>query len=145
MPITLGDTTITGLIAGGILDADVIVSNTLVANSIPSSKLLYGTTRSIVANGYIRLPTGLIIQWGGGHTVSTATIAWYSATISFPIAFPTACVCVYQTSTTAPAEVASNFVAVPSTGSWTTSSFTSRLRKLQTGGTFTSSYIAIGY
>lgn len=41
--------------------------------------------RSIGATGYIKLPGGLIVQWGTG-SFSTAGSA-----ISFPISFPTAC------------------------------------------------------
>jgi hypothetical protein len=41
---------------------------------------------SLSANGYQRLPSGLIIQWGSGTTPGSGTTA-----VSFPIAFPTAC------------------------------------------------------
>ena len=44
-------------------------------------------TKSLAANGYQKFPGGLIIQWG----TSGAT------TVTFPIAFPTACRCVQLT------------------------------------------------
>lgn len=42
---------------------------------------------SMTANGYQRLPNGLILQWGN-VSIGTDT----SVTVTFPIAFPTACV-----------------------------------------------------
>lgn len=42
-------------------------------------------TFSLAANGYQKLPSGLIIQWGA------ATPSGGTATITFPIAFPVAC------------------------------------------------------
>ena len=47
---------------------------------------LLGTSGK-TANGYIKLPDGLIIQWGRGASVSGET----TAETTFPIAFPTAC------------------------------------------------------
>ena len=46
-------------------------------------------TSSKAANGYQKLPSGLIVQWGtftGNNTANT------SDNVVFPIAFPTACV-----------------------------------------------------
>ncbi|MFN4328293.1 MAG: gp53-like domain-containing protein [Limnobacter sp.] len=42
---------------------------------------------SLSANGYQRLPSGLIVQWG----TSAAVAADATVTVTFPIAFPTAC------------------------------------------------------
>jgi hypothetical protein len=42
-------------------------------------------TQSLAANGYVKLPNGFIIQWG----TSTGSRAGY--TVTFPLAFPTAC------------------------------------------------------
>ncbi len=47
---------------------------------------LLGTSGK-TANGYVKLPDGLIIQWGRGASVSGET----TAETTFPIAFPTAC------------------------------------------------------
>lgn len=47
---------------------------------------LLGTSGK-TANGYIKLPDGLIIQWGRGASVSGET----TAETTFPIAFPAAC------------------------------------------------------
>lgn len=50
---------------------------------------------SLFSNGYQRLPSGLIIQWG------TATVSGSSgaANVTFPIAFPTACLSALANST----------------------------------------------
>ena len=50
-----------------------------------------GTNTQLTANGYQRLPSGLIIQWGI-RTTTGATV------VNFPIAFPTACLSVNATS-----------------------------------------------
>lgn len=44
---------------------------------------------SLAANGYQKLPSGLIIQWGSGSLNYTTAIQ--IVTITFPIAFPNAC------------------------------------------------------
>jgi hypothetical protein len=43
---------------------------------------------SKTSNGYTKLPNGMILQWG---TSSTTTANYAVGTITFPIAFPTAC------------------------------------------------------
>jgi hypothetical protein len=51
-----------------------------------------GTNQSLVANGYQKLPGGTIIQWGSVNSSSGG-----AATLTFPIAFPTACRSVIMT------------------------------------------------
>ncbi|ARV17415.1 hypothetical protein AEP_00453 [Curvibacter sp. AEP1-3] len=46
---------------------------------------------SLGANGYQRLPTGLIVQWGGGVTAGS------SVTVTFPVAFPSQMLAAYAT------------------------------------------------
>lgn len=46
---------------------------------------------SFLANGYQRLPSGLIIQWGVANATDPGT------TVTFPVAFPTACLAVTAT------------------------------------------------
>jgi hypothetical protein len=51
-------------------------------------------TGSLLAgNGYQRLPSGLIVQWGTSGSIAQGT----SGSITFPIAFPVECVGVYPT------------------------------------------------
>lgn len=57
------------------------------------SELLKGITdKSLAASGYQKLPGGVILQWGTGPSSGTlAAGATGSGTITWPIAFPTAC------------------------------------------------------
>lgn len=48
--------------------------------------------RNLSVNGYQKLPGGLILQWGRASTSAAGTAA-----ITFPIAFPTACLNTYAT------------------------------------------------
>ena len=43
---------------------------------------------SLAANGYVKLPSGIIIQWG---TLSGTGVHGTSYSFTFPISFPTAC------------------------------------------------------
>lgn len=79
-----------------------------------------GFIKLLSASGYQKLPSGLIIQWGSFSAIGTVT---------FPIAFPTACQTVSPNSTTS---TVSYYTAK------TVSNFT------VAGGT-TGTYIAIGY
>lgn len=72
-------------------------ANTITANLIGSASLNLLTSsftgagnQSLVSPGYQKLPGGLILQWG----YVTATAATTQQTITFPIAFPTACLVV---------------------------------------------------
>jgi hypothetical protein len=47
-----------------------------------------GFVTSLATNGYVKLPGGLIFQWGTG---TLAAGSYGIATVSFPIAFPNAC------------------------------------------------------
>jgi hypothetical protein len=55
---------------------------------------LQGTNQSLAANGYQKLPGGLILQWGTYDAVAAS-----SGTITFPIPFPNACYGCYPTDT----------------------------------------------
>jgi hypothetical protein len=46
----------------------------------------FAGNKSIGANGYYKLPGGLIIQWGSASIAGSSQL-----TIAFPVAFPTAC------------------------------------------------------
>jgi hypothetical protein len=72
---------------------------------------------SLAANGYQKLPSGLIIQWGSVNSANVST-----TTVSFPQAFPTTCfqviACGYNVSGGVEA-----FVTTNSPGSLTNASF----------------------
>jgi len=73
-----------------------------------------GSNASLSANGYQKLPSGVIIQWGVTSSLGVNS----SGSITFPIAFPTACYSV----TTASAAGA-NSLQVMNVPSLSTSSF----------------------
>jgi len=114
-------------------------ANTITANLIGSASLNLLTSsftgagnQSLVSPGYQKLPGGLILQWG----YVTATPATTQQTITFPIAFPTACLVVltqvdYRVST----GIAAGYFSVIS---FTTTTFT-------TTYTMNRYYIALGY
>jgi hypothetical protein len=99
MPITIGNGTITGISSGG-LPNGIITGTTVADGNITTAKLissLYANSKT--TNGYAYLPNGLIFQWGTANTGAT------TITITYPIAFPTACfhvkICRYAAGDTA--------------------------------------------
>ena len=65
--------------------------STWVANSL----LAPDFTASLSSNGYQKLPSGLIMQWGRIAAMVVNDTTWY--TITFPVAFPTACLNIQAT------------------------------------------------
>ena len=61
------------------------------ASGIATLKYAAGFGSSLAAAGYQKLPSGLIAQWGPTGAVSSASAA---VTVTFPIAFPTACMAI---------------------------------------------------
>jgi hypothetical protein len=49
--------------------------------------------QSLTQNGYVKLPGGLIVQWGS-QVVGINGISSITSSVIFPIPFPTACLCV---------------------------------------------------
>lgn len=90
-----------------------------------------GAAKSLVASGYQKLPSGLIIQWGGGQVATATTL-----TVTLPIAFPTAFFQVVSSHTGTSEGV--NTVAVPN-------SLTSVDLRHNLGGTANVTFLAIGH
>lgn len=65
---------------GSGLDADTV-------DGLHASSFVTDTGKSLATNGYQKLSTGLIIQWG---TIATTS----GTTVTYPITFPTACTAV---------------------------------------------------
>ena len=61
------------------------------ASGIATLKYAAGFGSSLASAGYQKLPSGLIAQWGPTGAVSSASAA---VTVTFPIAFPTACMAI---------------------------------------------------
>jgi hypothetical protein len=98
---------------------------------------LQGSNQSLAANGYQKLPGGLIIQWGSTSALVTNT----DTAITFPTAFPTACLTVTMTRLTA---LGSNEHSGQAATAVTTSGFTAR-QYSSAGTSAAHSWIAIGY
>jgi hypothetical protein len=82
---TAGDQTI-----GGTKTFSNTISGSIDGNAATVTNGVYSTNfdRSLTANGYQKLPGGLIMQWG---TFTNNVSPTSNKTITFPIAFPTAC------------------------------------------------------
>jgi hypothetical protein len=95
-PATLVGTNITGtaagLTAGNATNATNATTST--TQTLNTSDTSIATTQfanpasSLAANGYVKLPSGIIIQWG---TMSGTGTHGTSYSFTFPLAFPTAC------------------------------------------------------
>lgn len=71
-----------------------------------------GTNQNLSANGWQKLPGGLILQWGQAVTTSSGTVS-----VTFPIAFPNACLNVYSSGTAT--SVSTSFTASVNKGAIT--------------------------
>jgi hypothetical protein len=93
---SLGTTTATGASTGtlsvtkGSLSADLVGNADTVTNGLYTTNFTGAGNQSVTANGYQKLPGGLIMQWGVHTTTQTGNS---NATLdtNFPTAFPTAC------------------------------------------------------
>lgn len=74
----------------GITFASNATSNTGTATDESLTPANFGTQQSLSASGYQRLPGGIILQWGRSDGLSFGDVV--GPTITFPLAFPTACV-----------------------------------------------------
>lgn len=103
--------------------------------------------KSLVTNGYQKLPGGLIIQWGVGASVNVPANSSATATTTFSIAFPTACLvvvpCPYEDQA-----YQNNSVTSPHLVSFSTSQFVIRFVNPNNGTNsmiMKTTYIAVGY
>jgi hypothetical protein len=88
------------------------------------------------SNGYQKLPSGLIIQWGGTASVPSGS----NISVTYPIAFPNAALSVSMT----PA-VGSNIGIAYGYGASLTSASAFTAYSFASGGGLTFRYTAIGY
>ncbi len=99
-----------------------------------------GAGQSLAANGWQRLPSGLIIQWG--RTIATGG----NVAATFPVAFPNACYVVVGSNSTEGQDGVTAYVGWADV--WTATGFAARGRFINTGGmgqaALNLAYIAIG-
>ena len=96
---------------------------------------------SLAANGYQKLPSGLIIQWGesGGHLSNTAGTK--STVITFPVSFPTGCLNVYATPGGSETPLSVGVVATY----WMSSGFGVSFQNTRSDQGVSARWLAIGY
>jgi hypothetical protein len=103
LPVTNGGTGLATLTANNVMLGNGTSSPSFVAPSTSGNVLTSnGTTwtsgalnfdKSLTANGWQKLPSGLIMQWGTSSSVAQDT----SVSVTFPIAFLSACVSIQIT------------------------------------------------
>lgn len=142
--LKLGSTVIATFSANGI-EAGVLIANAATAQALTNNKQLLtpaaltsalgGGNQSLSGTGYQKLPGGLIIQWA--NNLNHNAVA--SQTVTFPIAFPNACLNLngYQQG----ANQNANVVIAQSTGNTTTQG----TFWFQASTTSVFGYFAIGY
>lgn len=116
-------------------EAQAQTENTKAITPLRLKESLQGANQSLAASGYQKLPGGLILQWG--KLVGTGTLT--GTVITFPVAFPTACLFatnVADTNATINSSVATGQMAVNAAS---TTQFTSRI------GAVNGYWFALGY
>lgn len=69
-----------------VAQAQALTANNVLISPLRLADSFKGVNQSLTANGYQKIPGGLIIQWGSNTEQTT------NNTTTLPIAFPTACV-----------------------------------------------------
>lgn len=131
-----GTSSLAGNMVAPSTSGNVLTSNgTTWASSALSSLSVFD--KSLVTNGYQKLPGGMLMQWMRQDSVDVST----PTTVNFPISFPTACLNVQITSVT---NAASSFV--PTITSFSTTGVTFRWER-PSGGDNPANFffLAIGY
>ena len=106
---------------------------------------LFSLARSLAANGYIKLPGGLIVQWGETSAISQDS---GSTAVTFPLAFPTACRAVALSVVNSAASTTANFDQSAQLVSKSTTTFNVLMQahaSAATSTTFPVAWIAVGH
>lgn len=98
--------------------------------------------QSLTADGYIRLPGGLIIQWGNGNVTTTAANTPAAAAGDFPIPFPTGLLALLGNATMSGS---TNQIITVNPASPTLSQWSFRGVSSVAGAAIAFTWIAIGY
>lgn len=135
MPVSLQNTTITGVAVGG-LPANCVNTASIANNNVTAIKLAFAQ-QSAAANGYIRMPNGYIIQW----LQTNFTTAETDVSFTFPITFPNTCFRVVSGTHAANG----NSDGMAQLRSFTTSGGVVRMNKFNSaGGELRANIVAIG-
>jgi hypothetical protein len=127
------------------VNATTVNSTTINATTVKSTSsgvlpLLQDSTgnslQSKTTNGYVYLSGGLILQWGQTPTVTHGT----SATITFPVSFPSAVVTIQLTGVD---PVPNNAISAPQVSAPSTTSFS--FQNLDPDSNYSCFWFAIGY
>lgn len=139
MGILISGTTNDILVNGISVATDAEVSSAVapLATKVDSSSFT-GTNQSLSANGYQKMPGGLIIQWGTTTAVSAASGT--STTVTLPTPFITGCMMAIASNTGVVASNSSYNTTAKSTTSFTVQRANSG--NTDTGATF--NWFAIG-
>ena len=96
---------------------------------------------SLASNGYQKLPSGLIIQWGELGSLLSNTAGTKSTVITFPVSFPTGCLNVYATPGGSDTPLSVGVVATY----WMSSGFGVSFQNTRTDQGVSARWLAIGY
>ena len=96
---------------------------------------------SLASSGYQKLPSGLIMQWGGTGSYLINTAGTKSTVITFPVSFPTGCLQVYATPGGAEVPLSIGVVATY----WMSSGFDVSFQNTRIDQGVSARWLAIGY
>jgi hypothetical protein len=143
-----GNAAITGNLAvtGGVTVTGMVTASTApTAGGNLTNKTYVDGTVSKTTNGHVKLPNGLIMQWGVGSSM----VGFGIQTITFPIVFPTAClnvqVCQRIPTAVGSGATAENSIQVNGTPTTTSFGVFSNSTGSQNFTSFLPVWFAIGY
>lgn len=113
--------------------------------AVTPAGLLAGLGVSKADPGWVRLPSGLIIQWGTTASVSSGDDAWVQSTATFPLPFPTALLSAVVGLHMSAVPAANRAFTLFDPGGSSTTTLSAYIQRDQAAGTFQCTYIAIGY
>ena len=118
-------------------EAQAFTANKIIDGAKLASAFM-GVNVSLTTNGYQKLPSGLIIQWGVTASFSHAAGTTQNVTVTFPVAFPAARLALIL-----------SHASVYYTSGWTSpeslSMFTAQSQAMSVSGSGPISWLAIGY
>ena len=138
-PITIGTTGLTfarkDATVASTADAQAFTDNTKIITALRLKEALKGSNQSLATSGYQKLPGGLLIQWGNAGLIAAGS----SATVTYPIAFPSGAVSASTTIST------STNTTTPQGAGLTYVSATQLTIRNLSATTLSFTWIAIGY